>query len=543
MGTNHKVARRHSALRGPVAAAVVAIAALASACSGEVEGAAMPADDAPINGRGPDGECISTASPGAPVPLKRLTASQVKRTAAEVLGADAALFVSDERLATAYRSNVSSSVDQNSARAYLDFAEATVAGADLSPCTADACEAWLLEDIAPRLFRRPLDADELTRYRALYDAGVDEDGAQEGARWVLEALLTSPSFLYLDEVTGEDGATLTGLGVAARLALSIWGANPDEDLLTRAAAGELDTPEAVVAEAERMLADPRAEDGLREFVDQWFHLEKLDEPDSRPDIAALGAGTVAALREEPVAFTRGILENGGGLAELLTATDTAALEPLRGLYGSDIASEANGVFSLNPDRRAGVLTVPGVMAALAHAEITSPTMRGHTILGNVLCTPPSPPPAGLDVTVPPVVPGKTTRERLETHFSDPSCSSCHRTMDGIGFAFEGFDWLGRTRTEDNGLPVDDNSEFILGDDEITVDGAVDLANVLSDRSEIAACVAKQWIRYSTGIAETQEAGCLVEQMGEDLLGEDGLRRMMLTYVSSDWFRRGSGDTP
>ena len=88
-------------------------------------------------------------------------------------------------------------------------------------------------------------------------------------------------------------------------------------------------------------------------------------------------------------------------------------------------------------------------------------MRGHAVLSNFLCTPPAPPPAGVDVTLPEVGQDATTRERLEAHFSDESCASCHRTMDGIGFAFERFDWLGRSRTEEHGKPIDDKSTFTL----------------------------------------------------------------------------------
>ena len=47
------------------------------------------------------------------------------------------------------------------------------------------------------------------------------------------------------------------------------------------------------------------------------------------------------------------------------------------------------------------------------------------------------------------------RERLAAHRANPSCASCHTVMDSVGFAFEGFDAVGRARTIDElGLPVD-----------------------------------------------------------------------------------------
>ncbi|HET6584382.1 MAG TPA: DUF1595 domain-containing protein, partial [Nannocystaceae bacterium] len=155
---------------------------------------------------GEPGGCMSTDSVGAPVPMRRLTALQVQRSVLDVLGVQAELNVTDEKLFT-FRSNVSSSVDFASAHGYLDFAEATVAAADLSSCSeaGDACTAWLLDDVGMRLFRRPLTADERSGYEALFAAGAAEGGALEGARWTLEAMLQSPTFLYMDEVTKDDG--------------------------------------------------------------------------------------------------------------------------------------------------------------------------------------------------------------------------------------------------------------------------------------------------------------------------------------------------
>lgn len=251
--------------------ATLALSAIV-ACTGEIGDGVTPP---------PVGEqCTSTASPGAPVPMRRLTAVQVERSAKAVLGSSAPVTVDDETL-FAFKSNISSSVDFVGARGYLDFAEATVAGADLSVCaTATAeCSAWLFDDVGRRLFRRTLGEDERARYQALFDAGVVEAGAPEGARWVLEAMLQSPTFLYLDEVVDADGY-LDGVSMASRLAFTIWGSAPDAELLAKAEAGELASPDQIRAEAERMLADPRSAGGLTDFVDQWLKLSRLNDPDA-----------------------------------------------------------------------------------------------------------------------------------------------------------------------------------------------------------------------------------------------------------------------
>lgn len=475
--------------------------------------------------------CTDLGTVGAPVPLRRLTATQVERSVADVLGVKQKLNVTDERLLT-FRSNVSTPIDATAARGYLDFAEGAVAAADLSRCAGKDCLPWLLDEVGLRLFRRPLADEQRARYASLYQLG-----AQEGARWVLEAMLQSPSFTYLDEVAGDDGY-LDGYSLASRMALVLWGSNPDAELLALAKSGGLATAEEVRSEAARMLADPRSEGGLREFVDQWLGLDRLDDADTRPDLAKLGADTLAALREEPVALLRSMLQQGKGLKELLTTSETVRSDALAAIYGDDIASTSGAAFSLDPSKRAGILSLPGVMAAAAHAGQTSPTRRGYAVLASFLCAPPPPPPPGVNPTLPDVGPDATARERLEAHFSSDVCGSCHRQMDGIGFAFERFDELGQSRTTDHGKAIDDMTAVALDGKDVQLQGEPDLARALAQSDVVAECVARQWAHYATGVPANDDAACLLQRMGSDVTADGGLEAMMLSYLSSDWFRRG-----
>jgi hypothetical protein len=554
--------RLNGARRGFLAAACLAL--VLSACTGRITGGEAeendgdrdagerdgavqaPHDDAGADSSAPsepDGSepepiaCDDLGTLGAPVPMRRLNASQVERTVANVLGVSETLDVTDEKLFT-FRSNISTSIDMAAARSYLDFAEAVSEDAELEACggavvEVSECEASLFDDVGPRLFRRPLTDEERTRYRDLRELG-----GQDGARWVLQAMLQSPTFLYVDEVAGEDGY-LDDYGIAARLAFVLWGSNPDAALLTRAAQGELGSPQQIREQAARMLDDPKSVDGLADFVDQWLELHRLSDADSRPDIAALGLPTVRALREEPVRLFASLLQSGGSLSDLLTTARTVRSDELQSTYGDDIAMSSEDAFMLDATRRAGILALPGVMAALSHAEMTSPTLRGYAVLASFLCAPPGPPPAGVNVTLPDVGPNATARERLEAHFTDDVCGACHRTMDGIGFAFESIDWLGRSRTMEHGIEIDDTSTFELAGDEMTVDGVTEIASALAQSEAVASCVARQWARYATGVRETKDADCLVRALGEAITEPEGLREMMLTYVSSDWFRRAA----
>ncbi len=491
---------------------------------------------------GPEGrvelDCSEPSQAGAPVPTRRLTARQLEATVRDVLGVEVDYPLADEEL-IGYRANVTTGLDATTARDVMSASEAVsvqLAGTlAASPECASGCADHVLDTFGARLFRRPLDADTRARFAALYDLGFAEGGAEEGVRWMLEGMLQSPRFVYQVELAS--GGDLDGYSRASRLSYALWGGPPDEALLADAEAGALDTPEGMREVAARMIDDARFERGIEDFVVQWLELEALEDALSRPDLQELDAAAVAALRHEPVSFVAHRIQEGGGLHDLLTSATTVDDPALQAIYGDDIllVDVAEGRVDLDPARRGGVLTLPGVMAALAHAHETSPSLRGRAVLANLLCDPPPPPPAGVVPSLPPASEGATTRERLEEHFASDACRSCHAAMDGIGFAFEHFDHFGRWRELDRGHPVDATSDFRLGTSRVSVDGAVELSAALADRREVAECVARQWSRFGSGVVESSELDCTIAAMADALEADGGLREMILTYVSSPWF--------
>src|SRR6266853_1445416 len=58
------------------------------------------------------------------------------------------------------------------------------------------------------------------------------------------------------------------------------------------------------------------------------------------------------------------------------------------------------------------------------------------------------PPPGVETNLekdPAEVKTTSLRQRLEAHRSNPTCASCHKIMDPIGFALENFDLVGTWR--------------------------------------------------------------------------------------------------
>jgi hypothetical protein len=56
----------------------------------------------------------------------------------------------------------------------------------------------------------------------------------------------------------------------------------------------------------------------------------------------------------------------------------------------------------------------------------------------------------------------TTRQRMEMHRANPTCSSCHRFMDPIGLALDNFDVTAKWREREFGMPLDTKGEYYDG---------------------------------------------------------------------------------
>jgi hypothetical protein len=96
---------------------------------------------------------------------------------------------------------------------------------------------------------------------------------------------------------------------------------------------------------------------------------------------------------------------------------------------------------------------------------TSPVKRGVWILENVLGTPAPEPPPNVP-TLEEVAGGSenvmTLREQMSLHRKVEPCASCHKLMDGIGFALENFDADGKWRTKhggEGGTLIDPSAEL------------------------------------------------------------------------------------
>ena len=97
--------------------------------------------------------------------------------------------------------------------------------------------------------------------------------------------------------------------------------------------------------------------------------------------------------------------------------------------------------------RAGLLGQALFLALTAKPEDSSPTARGLFVREQFLCQHVPDPPAGVNTNLPPVTEAKpqTNRDRMSEHATNPSCATCHKLIDPIGFGLERFDAVGARR--------------------------------------------------------------------------------------------------
>lgn len=338
--------------------------------------------------------------------------------------------------------------------------------ADETPCARD-----IIGRLASQAFRHPVTGNDLTGLVRFYHLGREEGGFEGGIRTAVQALLTSPEFIFRFERTPAGvapGATyrVSDVELASRLSFFLWSSTPDAELTSLASAGTLHEPRTLERQVRRMLADARASALSENFASYWLHLQNLK--DLRPDsyqYPDYDQNLMQSMTRETQLFFDSIVRNDRPALELLTADYTFIDGRLAKHYGiPGVLGNRFRRVTIADERRRGVLGQSSVLAATSYANRTSPVLRGKWVMDVLLGTPPPKPPAN----VPPLkentadVAHASVRSRLEDHRKNPACAACHRMMDPIGFSLENFDVVGLWRDKDSGSPIDAKATLFDG---------------------------------------------------------------------------------
>lgn len=376
--------------------------------------------------------------------------------------------------------------------------EAATDAAELEPCDEDeaedaSCVQTWLRSYGAKLYRRPLEPQQLAGYVAPFRAAEGAAERTRAAEDALVSMLLSPYFaLRLESAT--DGV-LDGYGIAARLAHFATRSVPDADLTAAAAGGRLADPLERLSQLHRLWGTPAGRVARTRFA-----LELLDvpEPSERSD---LDAALLRELSAQTQALVNQVYEDDFGSFRALLGTSRLPLNDLLADFyrvaqpGSDELVPTQ----LDPQLFAGILTSGAFTTAR-----TRPSLRGVAIVERLLCTPVPTPPIPHDFSLPAGVP---PRDGLaQTAGANPACSACHRLFDPTGLALAAFDASGQLSGLDSSGGVS-----LSGSEPISVANPAQLAEAIAGSDAARLCLQRRYLEHVVG-RELQTDGSLVRAL-------------------------------
>ncbi|MGD8175021.1 DUF1592 domain-containing protein [Marinimicrobium sp. ARAG 43.8] len=374
------------------------------------------------------------------------------------------------------------------------------------PFNETYCAEKIIARLARQAFRRPVTDTDVDRLMAVYRQVEDRSGYEEGIAAAVQAILVSPSFLFLFESDPADAAPgyvhrISDLEYASRLALFLWSSLPDEELLTLAEKGRLREPSILREQVARMLKDERSLALEENFAGQWLYLRNLEF--HRPDVKAFPEFDVPlrqAMKRESEMFFTSILRENASILDFIKSDYTFVNERLAEHYGIDGVQgpELRRVALTDNAMRGGLLGQASILTVTSYANHTSVVRRGHWVLANILAAPPPAAPPDIPALQPTSSTGKalTAREQMAMHSEDPACHSCHSRMDPIGLSLEKYDAIGRLRELDAGHPIDVSTAMPDGREFAGLHGLQDV--LMDDRRQFAGAFIERLMTYALG---------------------------------------------
>lgn len=396
---------------------------------------------------------------------------------------------------------------------------------------------------ATRAFRRPVEPEYIDRLMKIYDLAVSRgDSPKEAVGSVFTAILISPRFLIRLEAATPDQTEpylVDDYELASRLSYFLWSRPPDEQLLKRAAEGNLSDLQVLKAETQRMLADPRSQALADQFFGQWLEIGRIHS--HHPDAEVFpeyNSGIQKAILAEVRMLLAEIVQKNRPIHELIDADYTYLNQSLADWYGiSGVQGAEMRRVGLTDHRRGGILTTAAVLMLQSDPGRTNIPRRGNYLAGRILGDAAPPPPPDIPELEAVTAGGKvlTVRERLEIHRQKPECASCHSRIDPLGFSLENYDALGRWRKTEAGRPIDPSGQLSDGQ---TLSGPLELKKILLERKEaFTRTLIQNLLIYALGRSLQPEDECVVREALTVAKSNDGrFGELVISIVGSTPFR-------
>lgn len=361
--------------------------------------------------------------------------------------------------------------------------------------SASGCLASFVTSFGKLAFRRPLEQTEVDAITSAATQNATDTDDQ--FRFAIEALLSSPSFLFRVEVgnSPEGLSTLSATELASRLSFALLGSGPSAALLDQAAAGKLDTPDGLHEVATSMLGDAAAQGFFSAFFRQWLGFNTLRSPVKPP--TDWSDTLMPMMQAETDSVVQDFAWGGSSLLGMLTANYTTLDPALAKFYGLT-APASNGRLDFpagNIREKSGVLTHASLLEAKSDGDLIA--IRGNWLRKTFLCEELAPPPDLAD-QIGDLLVGLTRTEIVNKRNSMTQCLGCHASIDPIGMGFAQFDATGRfdSTIDVSGIMVAPALPDAETDQAFST--PAELAQKLAALPGVPACVANRAFLYVNG---------------------------------------------
>ena len=387
---------------------------------------------------------------------------------------------------------------------------------------APACLDMQARRFVTRAFRGVTTEAQLARYSRFFTDSVMAVGMPGAAADLVEVTLSSPSYVFREEVQTDARRVLLPAQLLQVLSYTLADAPPEALGLASADAAMLvGTADAQRRTVETLLATPQARDKLLRFFMAWLEVKEVADftistnvfPEWTPAVAQ------AVVDETRKFLQQQLMGAAPALKDIAQSKKAFVSQASAFIYGSD--ARASGMLvDVDPAERVGIFTQPAVIASHSGPTNTRLVKRGVFFTRKVMCLPLGAPPPGIDTTVP-MTAGMTERQRIDGITGKQPCLGCHAFINPFGFMQESYDAIGRFRTRDEGLPVDSSiSVGFLEEGPLMTKTSVEALTAFTGSSRFKQCFTRQLFRF---------------YLGRDELPTDDplLRQLFFTFASAD----------
>lgn len=395
----------------------------------------------------------------------------------------------------------------------------------------------LIAKMGKWILRGPLDDNEVVLYRGISTTVASAGGDfQEAVRYIVEAMLQSPRFIYRVESHVGDGTMWPAAPyeLASRMSYILWGAPPDQRLMDAAESGELADESKVKNFVQHMLKDPRAIKQSREFVRQWMNLPRLKNMRPNQDHFPNWDPKLADdMRDETLAYFEEVIwKRNLPLSALLNTQVTFLTPELASHYGIKPGKAGLQKYDLTEVKTRGGILTQGSTLTIGGDEASMVT-RGLLVMHELLRGVVNDPPPCVDTTPVPTKPGVTQRTIAESRIKNESCGGCHSKFEPLAFGLEKFDGLGGFHEKDSygNMLREDGEVLIPGESEPQkYTSSAQLMDILANSERVKESLTWKLTQFALGRPLVAADAPIVSQIHQSAQKQGGTYQSLMTAI-------------